>query len=378
MSHAKRRIVIAVTLAEHGGVQEFLVKFARFLIMHGHTVTLLAGEGSWLFEACGKSNIPIRRLHHMRRSLHPWHDVLAIFELRKHLHELRPDVLSLHSSKMGALGSFTGRFVGIPKIVYRIGGWVFLEPLSIITRWLYRLIETISARWKDVIVCVHPGDADIARTVGILPKESLRIIPNGIDLEEFDTHLLLREKARRHLQLTPDTFVFGTLANLFPAKDLSGYLDACALIHHDHPQARFLIIGDGPERTRLELKRDRLGLTGCVLFFSRQERASRFLRAFDAFILPSAKEGMSWALLEAMAAGLPCLATDVGAHSWLLHPHAGWIVPAKDPPALAQRMKYILLHAEERIARGEHARKRIERDFPLKKTLQDNENALDS
>lgn len=376
MSHAKRRFVLAVTLAEQGGVQEFLLRFASFLQQQGHEVTLVTGEGRWLVEQARRQDIPLYQLRHMRRAILPWHDVMAFFELRRLLQTLNPDAIHLNSSKMGVIGSLAARSLCIRRIVYRIGGWVFLEPLSSFTRWFYLSIEKISARWKDTIICVHPGDQAVAKQQGIIPQQKIRVIPNGIDLPTFDAQLLSREEARRALSLKPDTIVFGTLANLFPAKGLVSYLDACAIIHKEFPEVRFLIIGEGPERKVIEARRDALGLKGVVSLTGQKEQAFRFLRAFDTFVLPSNKEGMPWALLEAMAAELPCVATDVGANHWLLAPESGWLVPAHDPIFLAQRLKELLIRPEEGVRRGRLARERIEQEFPLQHTLEANEKAL--
>jgi glycosyltransferase involved in cell wall biosynthesis len=177
-----KRIVLAVTLAEQGGVQEFLLRLGSFLAEQGHNVTILAGEGSWLFPLAHDRHIPIRRLTHLRRAIHPWHDLLAFFELRRVLKELQPDAIHLNSTKMGVLGSLAARSVGIKTVAYRIGGWVFLEPLSPLTRWLYLQAERLSARWKDVIICVHPEDECLAHKLNIIPRKKLTTIPNGIDL----------------------------------------------------------------------------------------------------------------------------------------------------------------------------------------------------
>lgn len=375
MNQAKRRIVLAVTLAEQGGVQEFLLLFAKYLQASGHDVTLLAGEGSWLFEACTKKGIATRQLAYMRRAIHPWHDVCAIFELKRVLKELSPDAIHLNSSKMGVIGSLAARLARIPRVVYRIGGWTFLEPLSPFTRWVYRISEQLSARLKDIIICVHPGDEVVARSLNILPRASLITIPNGINLPQLEARLLSREEARKKLAIDTGSFVFGTIANLFPAKDLPRYLEACALVHTKHPEARFVIVGEGMERSAIEHKRRELNLEDAVHLPGAIQNASNILRGFDAFVLPSAKEGMSWALLEAMATGLPCIATDVGANAWLLK-DAGWIVPAQDSTVLAQAMENALQQPQKRMTLGQLAHERVARDFPLEETLRKNTETL--
>jgi glycosyltransferase involved in cell wall biosynthesis len=376
MSHAKRRFVLAVTLAEQGGVQEFLLRFAGFLQQQGHDVTLVAGEGHWLVEQAKRQHIHVHQLRHLRRAILPWHDLLAFFELRRLLRELKPNAIHLNSSKMGAMGALAARSLGIQRTVYRIGGWVFLEPLPSLTRWMYVWVERISARWKDIIICVHPGDEAAAKKEHITPRQEIRVIPNGINLATFDANLLSRAASRIALSLESSSFVFGTLANLFPAKGLRKYLDACAIVHKEFPAVRFVIIGEGSERKAIEDRCNALGLREAVILSGYKAQADRLLHAFDAFVLPSNKEGMSWALLEAMAAELPCVATEVGANPWLLAPEAGWLVPAHDPVFLAQRLKELLVRPEEAKRRGRLARARVERDFPLRHTLEANERAL--
>lgn len=375
MPHAKQRIILAVTLAEHGGVQEFLVRFAKYLQTQGHEVTITAGEGEWLFSTCQKEGIPTHKLKHMRRAISPWHDVLAIFELNHYFEQYKPDAVHLNSSKMGAIGSLAARQVHIPRIVYRIGGWVFLEPLPPLTSCVYRLIEQVSARWKDTIICVHPGDLEVAKKYGILPRKELVSVPNGIDLPTFEATLLGREAARTALNLNQKSFVFGTIANLFPAKDLPHYLEACKIIHDRHPNTKWIILGEGPERQRIEEKQKTLGLENTVLLPGQKNNASQYLKAFDAFVLPSSKEGMSWALLEAMAANIPCLATTVGANEWLLQ-KAGELVPPHQTQALVAAMESMINHPIEGKAKTQQAYERIKRDFPLQKTFEENEKTL--
>ena len=142
-----------------------------------------------------------------------------------------------------------------------------------------------------------------------------------------------------------------------------------------------MIIGDGPERKRIEETRDRLGLRTQVVLAAdvlgnALDQANTFLRAFDAFVLPSAKEGMPWSLLEAMAASLPCIATDVGANAWMLGNEAGWIVPKQSPEALARTMIEAHANLTEAHKRAAAARREIEQRFPLEKTYQGNMEAL--
>lgn len=376
MDSAKKHVVLAITLGEPGGAQGFVLGFAKWLNANGYQVTVVAGNGRWLYEKCVEAHIAIRRVPHLGRAIHPWNDLRAFFALKKILRELKPDTLHLNSAKMGVLGSLAASALGIRPVVYRIGGWTFLEPLSPLIKRLYLFAEQRTARYKDTIICVHPEDEALAKEKNITPRKNLVTIPNGIDLDAFDRALLPRDTARTALHLSDTDIVFGTIAHLYPAKDLPRYIEACAAVAKVLPQAKFVILGDGPERISIERTRSRLGLVDRVLLAGATENASRLLRAFDAFVLPSAKEGMSWALLEAMACGIPCLATDVGANRWLLGEDAGWIVPPHDPRALADAMLRAIHHTDEAQTRSLHARTIVKQRFPLKKTYEDNAHTL--
>ncbi len=373
MTNAKPSIVLAITLGEIGGAQNFVLGFARWLQTQGYPVTLLLGDGTWLEQAAKEAGIRTIRLRHMGRAIHPIRDVRAFWELVRVFRQLRPDVVHLNSTKMGAVGSLAARFASVKRVVYRIGGWVFLEPLSPHTKSLYRFVERLSARWKDIIICVHPNDQLVAEQEKIRPRTATVTVANGINLSTFLPNLLSRDEARCELGLTKETFVFGTVAGFYPPKDLPRYIEACADVHKQFPTAEFLIIGDGMQRPQIEAMREQHKLTSVVhLPGHMNNRASRLLRAFDAFVLPSVKEGMPWALLEAMAASLPCIATDVGANAWMLKDEAGWIAPAKDPQGLAAVMAHIIHHPEEAQKRGIKAHETIKERFPLEKTYQGN------
>ena len=390
MISAKKRIVLAITLAEQGGVTSFVYNFAKWLKQADYEVTILAGEGQWLFDRCAEAQIPLIRVPSLKRAISPYYDLKAFFELRRLFKTLKPDAIHLNSTKMGALGSLAIRFayfdpgrllrdaccvMRIPRVAYRIGGWIFLEPLPAWQKTLYRWIEKFTARFKDVIICVHPGDKLLAEQVGIKPRQGIVSIPNGIDFSAFSQNLLARDQARQTLGLDPGATVFGTIANFYPAKDLPHYLEACALVAKEKPEAYFVIIGDGSERLQIERRRTELGLTDRVILAGSIDNAPRLLNAFNAFVLPSVKEGMSWSLLEAMAAGLPCVATDVGANKWMLG-EAGWIVPAHDPAALSKAMLSAVKNPGEAQIRGLRLAERVQRDFPLEKTYRSNAAAL--
>jgi glycosyltransferase involved in cell wall biosynthesis len=392
MESAKIKIALAVTLAEQGGVQQFLAGFASWLVAQGHDVTVIAGDGSWLETRCKERGIPFIRLRKLGREINPLRDPAAVLELRDVLRDLKPDAVELNSTKMSVVGSIAARLAGVPRVVYRIGGWSFREALPAHKLLLYRTLEKWTGMLKDVIICVNPDDVRLANEIGIRARENVIAVPNGIDLPRFDAQLLPRDKARAilseatHYSLLTTHFLFGTTANFFPPKDLPRYMEACKIVHDEKPNARFLILGDGLQRPEIEARRHELGLDEFVLLPGARDDATTLLAGFDAFVLPSSKEGMSFSLLEAMAARLPCIATDVGAAKWMFtrqnaqlsagDDEGGVVVPKMDPPALAEAMLRVMRDATLRERLANEARRQIETRFPLEKTYEGNLKAL--
>ncbi len=369
------RIAIIVTQGEQGGVQDFLSRFMIWLKSRGHQVNVYAGTNGWLAEQCQKAGIPFKKLEHLKRNIHPLHDLLAIQEIKRELCEFKPDAAHINSTKAGIIASIAARLAKVPRITYRIGGWVFLEDLPAWKKSLYKNLEKFTARFKDVIICVHPDDVKVAKSIGIKPKLHLVSVMNGIDVPSFESELLSRDKARQSLGLD-SSYIFGTIANFYVPKNLPQYIEACSIVAKQIPNARFVIIGDGEQRALIEEAIRTRHLKDHVVLAGARKDADRLFLAFDTFVLPSSKEGMSWALLRAMAAGLPCIATDVGAAEFMLAPNAGIRTPSKNPTALAAAMIKLAQNEQHRRELGAHARQKVADHFRESATFQGNLDAL--
>lgn len=385
-----RPILLLVTSQDWGGVQAFLFDLALEMKNRGLPVKVCAGpsktksprhpelvsgsetnsfempnqvrhddatNGSELGSKCRGAGIEFIELRHMARDINPWTNFLSLIELVKLFRREKPQAVHLNSTMMGVVGSLAARLTSVPWhgrsrndvpwTVYCIGGWVFNEQLPGWKKKFYILIEKISARWKDVIACVHPGDERLARDLKIKPRHLLTTVPNGIDVEAFENQLLDHNEARSALYergTTPEAgtalyvvrgTVVGTVANAYPPKNLIWYLDVCKTVHDQNPDIRFVIIGDGPLMDDLRHRHAELKQDDYVMLAGRRMDAKKLYRAFDMFVLPSTKEGMSITLLEAMAAHVPIVATDVGANRWMLGKDAGIVVPPNDKQALA-------------------------------------------
>ncbi len=390
MSDAKRRLLIVITLSEWGGVQSYVLNTAKEALKRGYDILVAASGHGELADRCEADVIPFHELHQLKRELSPIADISAVQELRTLMKSWKPDVVYLHSSKVGVVGSIAAKLAGVPRVVYRIAGWSFLDPVSPLQKSIRRWSERLTAKLKDVIIILHPNDHALAITSHITPREKLVVISNGVDLKKFETSFLSRADARARLEtlweagirrtssdqqpqshaVTPSTPLVLTIANFYPTKNLLGYLDAIAMAHRTRPEARFLVIGDGEERQALETKRTALGLEQVVSFPGAIRDASTLLPGADLFTLPSLKEGMPWVILEAMAAGLPCIATDVGANKWMIG-SVGWIAQPGNPQSVANVIVDALSNPDKARKNGEAAIQNVATRFTAEKMWKD-------
>jgi glycosyltransferase involved in cell wall biosynthesis len=231
-------------------------------------------------------------------------------------------------------------------------------------RWACRIVN----RMADCVTAVAHGVAEhVARAEGC-PRDKIVVIPNGIDVRADDA----RPAAPRPADLgrPSDHVIVGTIGRLVWYKGHTELLDAMARVRREHPAARLAIVGDGPLGERLRQHAAGLALDGSVRFLGAIPDASRLLRHFDLFVLPSRWEGMSNGLLEAMAAERPIIATAVGGNPELIEDGvSGLLVPSEDPEALAAAILRLLRDPDlaGRLARA--GRARVEARYTLDTTV---------
>ena len=339
-------ILYVITQGDLGGAQTYVRDLAASLAGR-HQVSVAIGEPGTAQEltkqlAAAAPAVKIYPQRHLVRRISPFHDAAAVLELSRLYRELRPDIVHLNSSKAGAVGSLAALALRTrPAVVYTVHGWVFLEPLGPLRRALYRTVERSAAKNKNALIVL--SEPDLATGRALIPpagQSKLHLIPLGI--APTGRPALTSRQARAKLACgRPETlhrwpFWVGCVANLYPAKGLDTLLYAISRSSRELTDTVFLILGDGPEKTRLWELRRRLNLQNNVLFLGAVPRASELMPAFDLLVLPSRKEGLPYALIEAMQSGVPVLAAAVGGIPSLIADGVnGRLVPPDDPAALA-------------------------------------------
>jgi len=266
----------------------------------------------------------------------------------------------LHTQCTGCEESpVAARLAGVPRVIgtFHVDSTYDLHGLR--SGPSYRVLEHVSNRCLDAAIAVsHATKRDwVARTH--VPAGRVVTIPNGIDPEHFRRRQS-REEARRRFGIPADTLVVGGLGRLDEAKGFSDLLDAAALLRPEFPNLVIAIAGDGPLRAELRTKADRLGLGDGVRMLGFRADVQAVLDSLDVFALPSLCEATPYALLEAMATGLPAVGSSVGGVPEVIAPGVtGFLVPPRAPDALATALRPLLADEALRARMGHAGRARV-------------------
>jgi len=290
-----------------------------------------------------------------------------LLAVTNHLKEIRPHFLHSHRYKEHILGALAGKLSHNPLTVQtyhgleeNLPGWAGLKMS------LYNGINVaVGKATADGIIGVSSEITNILK--GRYPSADVRCIRNGIDLAQV-VPTVERSAMRAQLGIAPDTFVVGTVGRLMPIKGLEYLIEALAQLRRQHgPQmSELVIVGDGPLRAVLGQCAESHGVSRDVKFLGMRTDVYNVMRAFDVFALSSLHEGMPMVLLEAMALGVPIVASHVGGIPEILEDRReGLLVPAGDAGALAREIEVLAGSSELRAELIRAARGRVEAQFSI-------------
>lgn len=269
----------------------------------------------------------------------------------RRLRAIRPDVVHTHNVKPHVQGTIASALAGVPVVVNTKHGRNY--PTSLIAVTVDRLLSRVC----DRMIAVSADAARIAAQIDWMPARKIQVIRNGVDLSRHSV-VTSADPARLCRVVT--------VARLNPIKDQATLLRAMRIVIDADPRFHLTIAGEGPSREALQQLCCDLGLEQHVSFLGYQPDVPAVLAEAGQFVLPSISEGVSLTLLEAMAAGLPVVATQVGGTPEIVeHGSTGWLVPPSDPEALAAALLRIVREPERSAAMGREGRARVEQHFSV-------------
>lgn len=339
------RVTHIITRLIIGGAQENTVSSVLGLHQKRDVqVQLLSGptygpEGSMERAFAGTPAL-LSLVPHLVRPVHPWKDALAFRDLTRRLRDQKPDIVHTHSGKAGILGRLAAARAGVPVIVHTIHGPSFGPFQGALPNLLFGSAERLAARVTHHFVVVADAMRQQYLAAGIGRPDLYSTIHSGFDLEPFLT--VERDAARRtRLGIGPEDFVIGKIARLFPLKGHEDLLTLAPQLVHSCPQMKFLLVGDGTLRARLEQRARDLGVQKHFIFAGLVPPGdvSKYVGLMDCLVHLSSREGLARALPQALAAARPVVAYDCdGAAEICLENQTGFLVKPGDLESLRERL----------------------------------------
>jgi glycosyltransferase involved in cell wall biosynthesis len=255
----------------------------------------------------------------------------------------------------------------VPTVVHTVHGWSFNDTQPAWLRQLYVQLERLAARFTDRLIVVSTRDRERGLAHGIGRREQYDMIHSGIELERFRRPSRDRETVRRELGIEPQQVLVGTIACLKPQKAPLDFVRAAEAAYRRNPRLRFVIVGDGELEPSVRALIRELGLEQIVHLLGWRRDVVELLHAMDVFLLTSLFEGLPRAVLQAMAAGTPVIATSVdGTPEVVKHRETGLLVPPSRPDAAARGVLELVEDENLRLHCVSEARRVLGKGFDIR------------
>lgn len=348
-----------------GGLERMVLSLSKRLNAgRFRTVIFCLGDGGPLVEEARACGIDVTAFH-KKRGL----DYKLSFELAKTLRGEQVDILQCHNYGPLVYGSLARRLSGIRGAVYTSHGMKTSREKY--QRLLFRL-----GGIKRVVTVSENARRLLVRASGVSPRR-VTTIPNGIDGEAYAKDID-RGIKKADIGIGGSVRLMGIVARLSAEKDHETLLEAFSIFRREFSDVDLVVVGGGELLDQLKSSASRLHIESRVHFLGYRSDVPELLAIFDCFVLSSRSEGLSMTLLEAMAAGLPVVATSVGGNQEVVrHEETGLLVPAAEPQRLADALKRIFSNEESARQMGESGLRRVHEHFSLDKMVESYEQIYD-
>jgi glycosyltransferase involved in cell wall biosynthesis len=346
----RRRVLRLFSRLNIGGPSLHVILLSQGLRPLGYETRLVVGresprEGN-LLALAAERGVACETMAGLGREIAPLRDIVALAGLVRLMRAWRPEIVHTHTAKAGLLGRLAARAAGVPTVVHTFHGHVLRGYFSPPKQALFRGLERVLARAADALVAVSQTVKQDLVELGVAEAPKIRVIPLGLELEPL-TRALPRGTLRREAGIPAEAPLVGMVGRLVPIKDVPTFLEAARLVRARRPDARFALVGDGEERPALEALCRALGMDGAVRFFGWRSDLPPVYGDLDVVVNASRNEGTPVALIEALAAARPVVATAVGGTPDLLGGgERGRLVPPGEPAALAEAVLETLSGSE--------------------------------
>ena len=341
------RVVTVIARMNIGGPAIHVAELSSGLTKNGFETTLASGSPAAV-EGDMSDLAPAHgvNLHHLKQlgpRISPWDDGVAFYRLFQLMRRISPAIVHTHTAKAGALGRLAARLVGVPVVVHTFHGHVFRGYWSPAMSRLAIAIERLLARLATVIVTVSQTVRSELIVHRIAPAEKIHVLPLGLDLDVLKSCNSRRGEFRAELGISANVPLVGTVGRLVPIKNHQLLLRAAARLLSSGFTGRFVIVGGGELSEQLQHLARHLGIADHTVFTGWRRDLEKIYADLDVLVNTANNEGTPVALIEAMAARVPVVATAVGGVPDMIESErSGFLVPPGDLDALVDAIKSAL------------------------------------
>lgn len=373
MKKSKIKILYVITRFICGGAQKVVLSLATNLDEEKYETTVACGELPESEKDCASlladKRIKLVIIRQLVRDISIINDLIALLKLFILIKKGDFDIVHTFTSKAGTLGRLAAFFAGTPVIIYSPLGNIY-EPKgniagvsdSPLARLIFLFLDRVAARFTDKIITISEDEKSKYIKLRIEELDKFVTIYEGIDYNKFLSSQINAQK--EDFGFGNNDVIIGSVGRLASEKGHLYLIEAAVIILKVIPQAKFLIIGDGPYRKKLEDYAGNLGITESVRFLGLRKDIPQLLSIMDVFVLPSLYEGQGIAVVEAMAMALPVVATRVGGVvEVIIDGETGILVLPGTSKAIADAAAFLLKNKEKAKSMGRDARLRVERYF---------------
>jgi glycosyltransferase involved in cell wall biosynthesis len=304
------KIALIITELQLGGAQRIVIELAGRLAQSDWEVCVITNErGLLLKDLQGIRGVEVITVATLRREITPLKDLLALVRIISLLNNFKPDIVHTHTPKAGLIGRVAARLLRIPCIHTVHGIGCDVSAMSLVEK-VYLACERLAAKLSTVQVVVSERLRKTCVEHGLAPDGKVRVISGGFDARQF-AKLPTRSQARAALGLPVEGVVIGTVSCMKPGKRVGDFVEVCKQVRSAIPNMTAVVVGDGELRQEIQRQIGHGGLEESIRLLGWRRDVPAIMAALDVFVLMSAHEGLGLVVLEAMAAGVPVVATRV-------------------------------------------------------------------
>ena len=299
-----------------GGPALHVAQLSSGLIKNGFETTLVSGmqaavEGD-MTDLAHEYGLTFHLYHNLSARMSPWNDLYVCSRLWRLMRSTSPRIVHTHTAKAGALGRIAAKLSRVPIIVHTFHGHVFSGYWGPVISAIIVLVERMLARLSTVILTVSDTVRNELLQNNIAPPEKIHVLPLGLDLTEYKNCSTKRGQFRRELDIEPNVPLIGNVGRLVPIKNHHHFLMAAQVMVQSGFEGRFVVVGSGELESKLYKQVRELDIGNSVIFTGWRRDLDKIYADLDVLVNTSINEGTPFAIIEAMAARVPVVATSVG------------------------------------------------------------------